>query len=195
MIEFPVIVGILGWSAILLILCLILHLIIGYMFKELWQLIKMLFGKRPGEIDDVELIGMNHFPFTGYKYLMWCGKMIYRNDALERRRKEWDTYGYRVSKNHETIHLMQARMCGSWIKYYWRYFCDWVKGGIIMAPVSSAYYTTKYESEAYANEEDFEYCNNYDGSNLSKYIFKNRKKLYKQIGGTSKDWKKYVKSL
>lgn len=165
------------------------------MIKELWILVKMLFGRRkPKDIEKVSLMGMNHFPFRGYKYLMWCGKMIYRNDMYDRRQKEWPTDSFQISQNHEQIHLMQAKVAGSWLKYYWRYFCEWLKGNPIIAPASSAYYTIPYEVEAYANEEKPEYAKNYDGSNLGKYTLTRRKKLYKKVGGTSL-WRKYVKSL
>lgn len=165
------------------------------MLKELWILAKMLFKSKPSEINEVTLKGMNHIPFKGYKYIMWCGRIIYRNDAYEKRRKEWITKQYKIDKNHETIHLMQAKICGSWLKYYWRYLCEWVKGGPIMAPASAAYYTIPFEAEAYANEENMDYAKTYNGSNLGKYAFKNRKKLYKNVGGTPAKWKAYVKTL
>lgn len=165
------------------------------MIKELWILIKLLFGKRqPKDIEKVSLMGMDHIPFRGYKYLMWCGKMIYRNDMYDRRQKEWPTDSFKVSENHEQIHLMQAKVAGSWAKYYWRYFCEWLKGNPIIAPASSAYYTIPYEVEAYANELKPEYAKNYDGSNLERYTFTNRKGLYKKIGSGS-IWRKYVKTL
>lgn len=164
------------------------------MIKELWILIKMLFQSRPQKKEKVSLLGMKHFPFVGYKYLMWCGYMIYRDDMYDRRQKEWATDIFKVDSNHEQIHLMQAKMCGSWIKYYIKYLWEYIRIGII-APMRANYYTSNYESEAYANEKDLNYCNNYDGSNLQKYSFKNRKKLYKQVGGTPEAWKAYVKSL
>lgn len=165
------------------------------MLKELWILIKMLFDSSPCDIDSVSLMGMNHFPFKGYKYMMWCGKMIYRNDKQDIRRKEWITKAYKVSKNHETIHLMQAKVCGSWVKYYWKYFIEWLKGNPIIKPASSAYFTIPFKCEAYANETNMKYCSPYLGYNLQKYTFNNRKKLYKKVGGTSNDWKKYIKEL
>lgn len=165
------------------------------MIKELWTLVKMLFGKKPKDVENVCLMGMKHFPFKGYSYLMWCGKMIYRDDMYDRRQKEWPTDKFKVSKNHETIHLMQAKICGSWWKYYWRYFVQWLKGNPLLHPSTSAYYTIPYECEAYANEENMDYCKNYDGSNLQKYTFKRRKKLYKEVGGSSKEWKAYLKTL
>ena len=77
--------------------------------KELIILIKLLFKSKPADIKEVELLGMNNFPFKGYKYLMWCGKVIYRNDMIEKRKKEWETPSFLISKNHETIHLNQAK--------------------------------------------------------------------------------------
>ena len=156
------------------------------MLKELFELIRLLFSSNPKDIEEMKVKNMKHFPFKGYKAMAWCGTIIHREGAS----KVND-----ITINHETIHLMQAKMCGSWVKYYWRYFIDWLKGNPLIYPASSAYYTTKYESEAYANEENMSYCNNYDGSNLQKYTFKDRKKIYKIVGGTSKDWKAYVKTL
>ncbi len=46
--------------------------------KELWQLIKMLFSSKPGDFDTPELLAMKHYPFKGYRFMMWCGRMIYR---------------------------------------------------------------------------------------------------------------------
>ena len=155
----------------------------------------MLFGKRqPKDIEKVSLLGMDNFPFRGYKYLMWCGKMIYRNDMYDRRQKEWPTDSFKISENHEQIHLEQAKVAGSWPKYYWRYLLEWLRGNPIIAPASSAYYTIPFEVEAYANEQDADYAKNYDGSNLEKYTLPNRKRLYKKVGGGI-IWRKYVKTL
>lgn len=164
------------------------------MIKELWTLAKMLFATKPSEIEEVKLMGMEHFPFRGYAYMMWCGRMVYRNDTYDTRRKEWITKKYKVSKNHETIHLMQAKMCGSWAKYYLRYLWEWLKPGF-MAPLKANYYTIPYEMEAYANEEKFDYPKQYDGSNLGKYTFASRKKLFKDVGGTQQAWEAYLKTL
>ena len=160
------------------------------MIKEFWMLAKMLFSSKPSEVDKVVLMGMNHIPFKGYKYIMWCGHIIYRNDKKAEREKEWKEKTFQIDVNHETFHLMQAKWRGSWIKYYWSYLKEWIKGGPIMAPASAAYYTIPYEVEAYANEENFDYCKNYDGSNLPKYTLKDRKKLYKSVGGTAALWRK-----
>ena len=164
------------------------------MIKELWTLAKMLFATKPDGIEEVKLMGMEHFPFRGYSYMMWCGKMVYRKDSYETRRKEWITKQYKVSKNHETIHLMQAKQCGSWTKYYLRYLWEWMKGGL-SDPLSANYYLIPYEMEAYANEENLDYPKQYDGSNLGKYTFNSRKKVYKAVGGTPHSWKAFINTL
>ena len=171
------------------------------MVKELFYLARLLFKSNPRKKNEVTLIGLTHFPFKGYKYLMWCGYMIYRKENEHKIAKEMLTKQFDISKNHETIHLMQAKACGSWARYYWKYFIEWVKGGIIMAPVSSAYYTNPFEMEAYANEDNFEYPegmiiyeDNYSSGSFGKYIIKNgRKELYKEIG--KENWKEYIKTL
>lgn len=163
------------------------------MIKELWILAKMLFASKPSEIDEVKLMGMEHFPLRGCSYMMWCGKMIYRKDTYETRRKEWITKKYKVNKNHKTIRLMQAKLCGSWTKYYLRYLWEWIKGGL-SSPLSANYYLIPYEAEAYANEENLDYPKQYDGSNLGKYTFHSRKKVYKAVGGTSHSWKAFIKT-
>ena len=153
----------------------------------------MLFGKKPKDIEQVSLMGMDYFPFKGYKYLMWCGKMIYRNDMYDRRQKEWPTDAYMISKNHEQIHLAQAKACGTWVRYYWCYFVEWMKGNPIINPASSAYYTNPYEVEAYSNQENLDYWKSYTGNNLARCTLKNRKKLFREVG--KENWLDYIKNL
>lgn len=161
-------------------------------FKELFTLIKFLFKDKPSDYEKVELYEMNHFPFKGYKYMMFCGKMIYRSDNKEKIEAEIGTEKFNISTNHETIHLKQAQTKGSWISYYITYLWEWIKGNPIIHPSQSAYYTIPYEMEAYGNEFDFDYPTNYDGSNLKYYTIKDRKKTYKEH---RYDWKDYCKTI
>ena len=96
--------------------------------KELWQLIKMLFSSKPGDFDTPELLPMKHYPFKGYRFMMWCGRMIYRAENKENIDRYMQTYAGKESMTHETIHLRQAQVIGSWVKYYWRYFVEWDQG-------------------------------------------------------------------
>lgn len=101
--------------------------------KELWQLIKMLFSSKPGDFDTPELLAMKHYPFKGYRFMMWCGRMIYRAENKENIDRYMQTYAGKESLTHETIHLRQAQVIGSWVKYYWRYFVEWIKGKTLSA--------------------------------------------------------------
>ena len=112
-------------------------------FKEIWTFVRLLFVNIDN-VDKVEPLAMTHFPFKGYKYLMWCGKVIYR-DSLSQNGVLVPT-----DENHETIHLMQAKDKGSWWKFYLSYFWEWIKHGMFFA--NSSYYAIKYEIEAYAKE-------------------------------------------
>lgn len=148
----------------------------------------MLFATRPSDFvyRDLEVMEMKHFPFEGYKALSWCGKIIHRAGSSEVNPK---------TMNHEKIHVAQAMTYNdSWVRYYLAYVWEWLRRGLL-APMTANYYVSKFESEAYANEDNSDYCSGYDGRGLRRYSIKNAKKLYKQLGGTPKAWKEYVKSL
>lgn len=159
------------------------------MLKELYTLAKLLFGTRPSDYiyEELEVITMKHFPFKGYKCLSWCGRIIKREGTFPMKRKDL---------NHEKIHVMQAMLCNdSWVRYYLSYLWQWLKHGIT-SPVSANYYINKYESEAYANEENYEkYIDVMSDYTLSKYNIKHAKKLYRQLGSTPAAWKAYIKTL
>lgn len=75
------------------------------MIKELWTLAKMLFATKPSEIEEVKLMGMEHFPSRDKDYMSWCGHLIYRKDQLAVRRKEWITKEYKEPSNLRTACL------------------------------------------------------------------------------------------
>ena len=164
--------------------------------KELWQMVKMLFSSKPNVSNELELLAMQCFPFQGYKYMMWCGKMIYRKKNEERILSEINTPSFLKNKTHETTHLKQAQVKGrnSWLRYYLIYVWEWIKGNPIIHPASSAYYTIPFEMEAYANEDDVSYLDNYDGRYLHCYDIKDRKNTYRKYGN-SRAWKEYVKTI
>lgn len=163
------------------------------MIKELWTLVKMLFGTRPSDhvCNGMGIVEMKHFPFKGYKAMAWCGNIIHRIGT-----SEVDD----VTMNHEKIHLMQAVLCNdSWVKYYLVYVWEWLRGNPFIAPASSAYMTIPQEMEAYANEGKSEYpecmitySNDYSHGRHKRYVVKNRKKVYKEH---VKDWELFIKTL
>lgn len=75
---------------------------------EIITLIKMLFTSKPSDFFEVELMPMKHFPFKGYKYMMWCGRIVYRKENEEKVKNEINTEIGRRSIRHETLHLRQA---------------------------------------------------------------------------------------
>lgn len=155
------------------------------MFKELLQLVKWLFNSKPSDHDELQIVQMKHFPFSGYSAMSWCGRLITRKDPS----KISD-----VIINHETIYLKQAQVKKTWVKYYLSYVWEWIKGNPIIHPASSAYYTIPYEMEAYANEENPLYVKSYEITNINRYIIKDRKQTYRNCGSIS-EWKKYIRTL
>ena len=122
-------------------------------FKEIWTFVRLMFVNIDN-VDKVEPLAMTHFPFKGYKYIMWCGKVIYRDERPQNAILE------HTDENHETIHLMQAKDKGSWWKFYLSYFWEWIKHGMFFA--NSSYYAIKYEIEAYAKQYDMDYLKTHE---------------------------------
>ena len=172
------------------------------MIKELWKLIKMLFSTRPSDFiyKDLEVVTMRHFPFVGYRYMSWCGKVITRTEKEEVIKRFLTTKAGQISKTHEWGHCVQAisEHGDNWVRYYLNYLWHWFKHNPLIKPAHACYYVSRYETEAYAQEGHLEYWSleTYTRKNLrGKYSIKNAKKLYKQLGGTSKAWKEYVKKI
>lgn len=168
------------------------------MIKELWQLIKMLFTSKPSDIlkkDHLEIIEMKYFPFPGYRYMMWCGKIITRHEKKAVIERFLTTQAGKRSETHEYGHARQAESehGDNWIRYYANYSWHWLKGNPFIHPGRSAYYTNRYEIEAYGNEHRPEYWMNYNRKLLrTKYTIKNRKSTYRKHRD---NWKEYCKSL
>lgn len=151
-------------------------------FKETWWLIKQLFTKT--DKDCIEYKQMDHYPFSGYSAMSWCGHLVTR--------KEKDAISA-TTYNHEDIHVQQAIDKGSWLKYYWSYLVYWIKGNPIAYPSSAAYYTIPYEMEAYANADNLQYLTTRIPEDLNKYKIKDRRKTFKKYGLAG--FKEYIKTL
>lgn len=150
------------------------------MLKEIWTLICLLFHRtRDGA---VEVLLFKHFPWRGYSMMMWCGKLITRQEKYLTPSEE--------TLQHEKIHLQQAQMFSHWWKYYAAYVWDWLRGNPLRHPAQSAYYTTKYEMQAYGNQHRKAY--KVTRENLERYAIKHRKRTYKEH---RHEWRKYCKGL
>ena len=171
------------------------------MIKELWILVKMLFTSKPSEMvgKPLEFVTMKNFPFKKFTFMNWCGKVVLREEKRPLLDRFLKTKAGQDAQTHEQGHGRQAiSMHGdNWLSYYLSYFWYWLKENPITNPASSAYYTNRYEVEAYAQEGNPEYWVNYTRDNLrGKYTLKGGKKLYKKIAGRNPaKWKEYVKSL
>ena len=141
----------------------------------------MLFTKI-GDKKELTLYYMKHFPFKGYKLMMWCGNVIYKD-----KKKAWMTD---IERNHETIHLFQARDKGSWFKFYMSYLWQWMKGVFSFCGWKCSYYTSKYEAEAFAKEEDLKYLERREKNSVDKFKIKKRKKTFNKFISTYmyKNW-------
>ena len=64
-----------------------------------------------------------------------------------------------IMKNHEMIHLYQARSChDSWLCFYWRYFVFWLKGCRLRKKLkNTGYWLNPFELEAYRNMHNLDY--------------------------------------
>ena len=171
------------------------------MLKELWMLIKMLFTEKPSDMlkrDDLEVVVMNHFPFKGSRYMMWCGKVICRKEYQKVIARFMSMIAGKKSCTHEHGHGIQAESehGDNYIRYYLSYYWHWFKHNPLLKPSHACYYFNRYEVEAYAQEDNPEYWKHYNRGNLrGKYTIKNPRKVWKEVGGTSKGWKEYVKGL
>ena len=170
------------------------------MIKELWILVQLLFKSKPSEIvgKPLELVVMKSYPFEGFTFMSWCGKVILREENRALIERFLQTKAGIESQTHEYGHAIQAvsEHGDNWVRYHLSYFWHWLCENPIINPASSAYYTNRYEVEAYAQQHNPEYWNNYTRTNLrSKYTIKNGKKKYKELGRNPSLWKEYVKTL
>lgn len=152
-------------------------------FKELLWMASRLFSAVPAD-NKLSLRRSEFFPGKDYAYLMWCGVLIYREERLSK----IDS----VSLNHERIHLCQARAKGSWLRYYWSYLWQLMKGWGFGGPKMAAYYTNPYEMEAYANERVMGYCSFYKPLNMKRYFVNNRRKVFEENRGS---WRRFLYDL
>ena len=169
------------------------------MLKEIWKLIKMLFRNKPSSIyttGHLNIITMKHFPFSDYRYMMWCGNIITREEKSKVIERFMNTYRGKVGYHHECIHAIQAETehGDNWVRFYFSYMWHWLKSNPFIKPYNGAYYTNRYEVEAYANEENFSYLKQYNRLQLrTKYTIKNARKIFNKLGVL--EWKKYIKRL
>ena len=130
--------------------------------------------------------------------MCWCGKIVYRKENEEVITRFLNTESGRVKRTHEYGHVVQAvsEHGDNWLRYYLSYFWHWLKHCPWIAPSSACYYLNRYECEAYAQEDNPDYWANYNRKNLrTRYTIEDAKNVWRVLGGTSKDWKEFLKTI
>ena len=115
----------------------------------------MLRAARPSRISDMRAVAKPFWIPKGYDGLTFFGHIITHNlkDAEDFNR------GFNAIKNHEMIHLYQARAChDSWLRFYWRYLRYWIQASRYRRRMKNAgYLLNPFEIEAYRHMHDLDY--------------------------------------
>lgn len=123
-------------------------------------LLMMFRAPRPSRTDDMRAIAMPRWIRKGYDGLTFFGYIITHNE------KDAEAFNGRFStlKNHEIIHLYQARSThDSWLCFYVRYAWYWLCASRYRKRLNNAgYMLNPFEMEAYAHMNDLEYLKTSD---------------------------------
>ena len=106
----------------------------------------MLRSVRPSRIADMPAIAKPRWIRKGYDGLTFFGHIITHTQ------QEAEAFNQKFStmKNHEMIHLYQARSThDSWLCFYWKYFMFWLKASRYRKHLRNAgYLLNPFEMEA-----------------------------------------------
>ncbi len=118
-------------------------------------LLMMLRAPRPSRQNDMRAVAKPHWIRKGYDGLTFFGNIITHTD------EEAEVFNQHFGsfKNHEMIHLYQARDChDSWLLFYLRYGWYWLLANRYRHRLKNAgYRLNPFEMEAYANMYDLHY--------------------------------------
>ena len=138
---------------------------------------------RPSRISDMQAVAKPFWILKGYNGLTFFGHIITHNlqDAEDFNR------GFNAIKNHEMIHLYQARAChDSWLRFYCRYLRYWLQASRYRRRLKNAgYLLNPFELEAYRHMYDLDYLkdkpNGTDGwRKYAQMSLEERLKLYQR---------------
>ncbi len=117
---------------------------------------------RPSRISDMPAVAMPRWIRRGYDGLTFFGHIITHTrqeaDAFNRGTSEGHGASFTM-KNHEMIHLYQARAThDSWLCFYWKYFIFWLKACRYRKHLRNAgYLLNPFELEAYVHMREPDY--------------------------------------
>ena len=115
----------------------------------------MLRSVRPSRTADMPAIAQPFWIRRGYEAMTFFGHIItHSHEDAEHFNTRFDAL-----KNHEMIHLYQARSThDSWLCFYWLYFVYWLRGYRYRRRLRNAgYLLNPFELEAYAHMYDLGY--------------------------------------
>ena len=136
--------------------------------KETWTLVRLFFTKIP---DTLKTVQTKYYPAKKYCAMMWCGVLMTRDkpEAVS-----WST------QNHERIHLEQAKLKGSWFKFYTSYLGEYLRNRFLFLGHDAAYFLISYEMQAYAHEYDWGYKVTSENMKPYKLSRKEKRDAWKQ---------------
>lgn len=110
---------------------------------------------RPSRIAAMKAVAKPRLLGKNYAALTFFGYVITHSA------EEAEAYNRRFGslRNHETIHLYQARSThDSWLCFYWKYLLFWLKASRYRRRLPNAgYWLNPFEMEAYANMYNLQY--------------------------------------
>ena len=142
---------------------------------------------RPSRTDDMPALALPFWIKKGYEALTFFGHIITHT------RQEADCMNshYDALKNHEMIHLYQARSTGdSWLCFYWLYLMHWLRASRYRCHLKNAgYWLNPFEMEAYRHMDDLQYLSGKheatEWRQLARLSLKERLQLWKQEHGVA----------
>ncbi len=126
-------------------------------------------SSRPSHTFDLPAVAVPFLIRKGYDGLTFFGHIItHTREDADTFNRHWDKM-----KNHEMIHLYQARAThDSWLCFYGRYFFFWLKArGYRRHLKNAGYLLNPFEMEAYAHMNELDYL---------------------KPGGKAEGWKRYA---
>lgn len=110
---------------------------------------------RPSRTNDMPAVALPFWIRKGYDGLTFFGHIITHSQEDA---EDMNTH-FNAIKNHEMIHLYQARSThDSWLCFYWLYFVYWLKARRYRRRIRNAgYVLNPFEMEAYAKMHDLHY--------------------------------------
>lgn len=146
----------------------------------------LLKATKPSRVSDMPAISNTFLLRRGYAALTFFGVIL---THTSQEANHFNSH-YDELKNHEMIHLRQARDTGdSWLRFYVLYGYYWLRGLFWNQRMkNAAYWLNPFELEAYRHDNDLSYSDRCsDGATewrkYAKMNFEERKKVYEERFG------------